>query len=448
MNCIVICLDTLRRDALGCYDPEWVRTPCIDGYARRATRFETAYCGSFPTVPMRVDCYTGAINWPRYGWKAPDPDQPKLPELLREAGYHTGLVLDTSNNVKAGLHGFYDEHVLITKDVDDGIGPGDIEVPVPAEHYRRGALQYRSQRAEWSGYRHEEDWFVARTMRAACNWLEDNRRREKWFLWVDTFEIHEDWMPPQHYLDLYAPGYDGPDYTFPNYGYTDIYSPEILQHLRDCYAAEVTLTDRWVGHLLRQVELLGLFENTSVILISDHGMYIGEHGRCGKHTVDPEDPWPYYDEVAGIPLLVWTPFENTPRAVNALCQAADVMPTVLDLCGLPCPPAAGRSWKPLLTGETDSLHERVYTSCFSGEGEGRFDFLPSHITVNTPVHTAIFGRRPHRPELYDRAADPGQIRNLAELNPELVDRLRSDLVAFMSDAGADQQYIDTYALGR
>ena len=82
MNVIVICLDTLRWDALGCY-ADWVQTPCIDHYAGRAARFDAAFCASFPTVPMRVDAYTGDVNWPRYGWRGPDEEQPKLTRLGR-----------------------------------------------------------------------------------------------------------------------------------------------------------------------------------------------------------------------------------------------------------------------------------------------------------------------------------------------------------------------------
>lgn len=443
MNTVVICLDTLRWDALGCYNPDWVQTPCIDHYAPRATRFDAAYCASFPTVPMRVDAYTGNVNWPRYGWRGPDEDQPKLPELLRRAGYYAGLVLDTQNNVGAGLHEFYDEHELIGKDVDDGVTRDDIEVPVPREHFRQNAGGYTNDRARWSHYRHEEDWFAARTMNAACRWLEANSQRDNWFLWVDTFEIHEDYMPPKHYVDLYDPGYSGPDYTYPNYGYADIYTPETLAHLRAAYAGEVTLTDRWVGHLLRQIELMQLFDNTCVILISDHGMYLGEHDRAGKHTVNKDDPWPIYDTVGRLPLLVWTPFKDAPATVSALCQAADIMPTVLDLCGVEAPPTVGRSWAPMLRGDSqDGGHQRVYTS-FTGEDWG----IPSHITVTTPTHTAIFGRAPHQPELYDRGPDPEQLIDIAAANPALIAELRADLVAFMQSQGTEEDYVRRYAKG-
>lgn len=448
MNVIVICLDTLRWDALGCYNPNWIKTPNIDAYAnaKKATMFTEARCGSFPTVPMRVDAYTGDVNWPQYGWKNAEPEQPKLPLLLREKGYYSGLVLDTKNNVGAGLHEYYDEYHLIKKEVDDGITQEMIQFPVPRENIRQNGRQYARQRAEWSQFHNESDWFVSRTMMRACQWLEDNAGKDKFFLWVDTFEIHEDWMPPSYYVDLYDKGYRGLDYSFPNYGYTNIYKPEELNHLRACYAGEVTLTDRWVGHLLRQIELMGLFENTCVILTSDHGMYIGEHGRAGKHTVSLEDAWPIYDTVAKVPLLVWTPFIHAPKAVSALVQSADIMPTILELCDIAPPQTVGKSWLPLLEGKTTGCHEVVYTSWHCGSGPPGMT-MPSHITVTTERYTAIFGRKPHKPELYDRNNDPQQDRNIAENNSKLVEELRAGLIRFMRQQGSDEEYIKAYAEG-
>jgi arylsulfatase A-like enzyme len=376
-----------------------------------------------------------------------DAGQPTLPQLLREAGYYTGLVLDTANNVGAGLHKAYDEYHLITVDVNDGVRPEDIPFPVSRAHLRQNGQGYARDRAKTAHYRYEEDWFVARTMRRACRWLEDHARRDKWFLWVDTFEIHEDWMPPPYYLNAYEQNYVGPDYTYPNYGYTDIYTAEALAHLRACYAGEVTLTDRWVGHLLRQVDLMGLLADTCMILTSDHGMYIGEHGRAGKHTVDPNDPWPIYDTVGRLPLLVYAPYRDLPRRIDALCQAADVMPTVLEMCGIAPPQTTGRSWLPLLKGQEARPHEAVYTTCHSGSGPGRIDYLNSLITVTNATHTAIYGPAPHRPELYDHAADPEQVHDIAAQHPDLVADLRAGLVRFMIAHGAEDEYVRTYGKG-
>ena len=73
--------------------------------------------------------------------------------------------------------------------------------------------------------------------------------------------------------------------------------------------------------------------------------------------------------------------------------------------------------------------------------------MPSHITVTTDRYTAIFGRPPHRPELYDRHSDPQQLKSIAEENPELVEELRAGLVGFMQQQGSDEEYIKVYAGG-
>ncbi len=447
MNVIVICLDTLRQDHLGCYGKNpGVRTPAIDRYAATATRFDMAFCASFPTVPMRVDAYTGDVNWPRYGWKGVDPDQKTFVEALRENGFYTGLVLDTMNNVGAGLHEFYDECRQIKTPPTNTVKREDIEFPVPRENLRQNGGGYAGDRARFAHFKDETDWYGARTMLEAGNWLEHNYRRGKFFLWVDTFEIHEDWYAPPYYTQMYDPDYRGRDYTYPNYGCTDIYQPAELEHLRRCYAAEVTFTDTWVGHLFQRLEYMGLFANSAVILLSDHGMYIGEHGRAGKHTVSSDDSWPLYDTVSQIPLLVWTPFANVPATTRALVQPADLYPTILELAGVKAAAPYGRSFVPVLKGETDKHHDRIYTSCFSWDGPGRIDYLTSLINVTTPEWTAEFGPRPYAPELYNRKDDPGQEHNIAAEHPEVVESLRRDLAEFMQTQRADPEYIRTYAL--
>ena len=292
------------------------------------------------------------------------------------------------------------------------------------------------------------DWFAQRDVHTIYGPMNPSINHECGLL-VDGFDSSPVVMMaynPRYYVDLYDKGYDGLGYTYPNYGYTDIYKPEELHHLRACYAGEVTLVDRWLGQLLRQAELMGLLDNTSIVLTSDHGMYIGDHDRAGKHTVDPDDPWPLYDAVAKVPLLVRTPFD-APKTIDALVQCADIMPTVLDLCDVAAPATVGKSWVPLLRGAAPACHEAVYTSCHSGDGPGRIDYLPSHITVNDERYTAVFGRPPHKPELYERATDPGQIYDVAEANEDVVATLRIGLVKFMRQQGAAEDYVRTYAMG-
>ena len=461
MNVIVICLDTLRWDALltsfgglqknvnhksGYNRGDWVRTPAIDNFAQKAVIFDRAYCASFPTVPMRTDCFTGNTNWPRYGWKELGDDEITLPQVLREAGYYTALVLDTSNMIGAKLNRDFDEFDLIKKPVDDGVKPEDIEFPFPQEHARQGGRGFIRDMARTSHYRYETDWFVARTMMRAGEWLEDNYQREKFFLWVDTFEIHEVWHAPDYYTEFYSPNYDGVDYMYPNYGYTDIYSPEHIQRLRARYAAEVTLTDKWVGHLLRQIEDMNLLRNTMVVLISDHGMYIGEHNRTGKHTVDESDPWPIYEEVARIPLLVWLPKDNLPTRVGALVQPADLMATILDVCDVKGAKIYGRSWLPLLERKTNANWENVFTTCYSWDGPGRIRYLASLITVTGLRWSLLVGPEGIESELFDLWIDPQQKRNIIKEHPDVATSMHESLAKFMREQGADEGYIKAYGL--
>ena len=101
--------------------------------------------------------------------------------------------------------------------------------------------------------------------------------------WRDAWDPHEPWDPPQYYIDQYNSGYEGDVVMYPCYGFSkDIMSEAELNHVRALYAAEVTLVDRWVGHLFETIRVLGLRKDTVVVLMSDHGHYFGDHGLQGK----------------------------------------------------------------------------------------------------------------------------------------------------------------------
>jgi arylsulfatase A-like enzyme len=390
---------------------------------------------------MRTDAFTGNVNWPVYGWKALGEDEVTFVQCVKEAGYYTALVYDTSHMVTTGFGRDFDEDIFIEPPEGWEENEAKVELPVPREHMRQNGQLFIKDRARTMHCKHETDWFVARTMLAASRWLEDNRKRDRFVLWIDTFEIHEDWYAPDFYTEHYSPNYQGLDYSYPNYGYADIYSEAELERMRARYAAEVTLTDRWVGHLLRTVELMGLFENTMVAIVSDHGMYLGEHNRTGKHTVTPNEPWPIYDEVGRIPLLIRIPGKRQTRRSGALVQPADLMPTILDVCQASAPQTYGRSLFPILGGHTKNHHRYIFTSCHSGPGAGRIVYLPSCITVTSRRWTLVTGPESWHPELYDRKHDPKQQRNVIEKWPKVAAKLREALVKFMRERGADEEYI-------
>src|SRR5262249_18018599 len=152
--------------------------------------------------------------------------------------------------------------------------------------------------------------------------------------YLDTFDVHEPWDPPRWYVDLYDPGYEGDEPVYPRYDRAGYLTEAELRHVRALYAGEITMMDRWVGRVLEKVRDLGLWDQTCIVFMADHGWYFGEHGYIGKHTVlDRRAGWPLYQEVAHIPMLVRVP-GLPPGRCDALCQPADLLPTLCELAGI------------------------------------------------------------------------------------------------------------------
>jgi hypothetical protein len=156
--------------------------------------------------------------------------------------------------------------ILVNQPTDAGWNPVDILI-----RYRDGTWhQILINRAH---RRLEIDWFAPGTYTLAMEWLERNYRRKDFFLWIDTFDPHEPWDPPQHYIDLYDPGYKGRVFESPTYGLRKKMgiTDRELKHIRARYAAEVTMVDTWFGRLIGKLEALGILDETIVIFTSDHG---------------------------------------------------------------------------------------------------------------------------------------------------------------------------------
>ncbi|MBC7225430.1 MAG: sulfatase-like hydrolase/transferase, partial [Anaerolineae bacterium] len=247
----------------------------------------------------------------------------------------------------------------------------------------------------------EADYFVAQTMRRAEEWLEENGREGPFFLWVDTFDPHEPWDPPRHYVDLYDPGYTGEEVIYPRYGFWEEYlSPEELHHCRALYHGEVTMVDHWVGRLLDRIDALGLRDDTVVIFTSDHGFLFGEHGIIGKSIITERgfEAVPFYQEIARVPLLIRAPGLEGGRRIPALVQSHDLMPTILELAGvimtesvagranvqvLQCGMYKEREWH----FDPASLHGASLLPLMRGEQERLRDYAicSASLTVPTPA---------------------------------------------------------------
>ncbi len=468
MNVILIITDTMRRDHLGLYGNQTVRTPHLDRLAGMSYVFDNAYCANFPTVPNRLDVMTGRFTMTEYGWQPMPRDATIISEVLGDAGKLTQMIVDTPH-ILANGYGFdrgFAGWEWIRGQENDRLrtSPRDVTLSAAPEKLRSPETTVRQHLRNISTRESEADCFCARTMQTACDWLEDNRD-EDFFLYIDTFDPHEPWDAPQWYVDLYDPGYEGDEVSYPVYGPSDYLSEAELRHMRALYAAEVSLVDAWVGRLLSQVEQLGLMDDTAIIYTTDHGFYHGEHGLTGK-TIISENfhaDTPLYSEVARIPLIVYVPGATGGR-VSAYAQPPDYAPTVLDLMGVPMPETMqGMSLAPVMRGErsmtrpfavstaalnvapsggrpttiTQGEWSLIYWGCPDGP-------LMDHLTRNVDgvQRPAIVPTDAvPAPQLYHLPTDPAQKYNVYAENRDIAVKLHADHVRFLEDLGMADEFL-------
>jgi hypothetical protein len=231
--------------------------------------------------------------------------------------------------------------------------------------------------------REETDFSGPRCVQHAIQWLADNRGSDNWFLQLELFDPHEPFYVVQKYLDLYGDTWTGPIYDWPGYGVVQD-SPEAVEHIKKCYAALVTMTDHWLGKLFDQLDADGLWQDTLVVLTTDHGTMLGEHQYWMKNLM------PVYNEIARIPLIVHLPGAvDGGSRISALTQTTDLMPTFLDYFGAPVPPHVhGTSLRPTLE-QGRSVHDAVsygYFGMAANVTDGRYTYFRNPVEANSVVH--------------------------------------------------------------
>ena len=243
--------------------------------------------------------------------------------------------------------------------------------------------------------------------------LEQAARHQPFALVVDTFEPHEPWTPPRRYINRYGdPDHRGPEPCMARYGrVSEWLKPSrrgpVLGRMRDLYAAEVTMTDRWLDVLLDRLHALKLERDTVVMLVSDHGYLLGEFGWTGKIASMLHPP------LMHVPFLLADPSSRRAgQASGWFAQTHDIGPTVLDMAGLKRPESMnGASLVPLLRGKAPPERRRMSYGGYANWHYARTDRW-AYVAANTGKH----GR------LYDLRADPGERRNVAHRHRDLVHR--------------------------
>ncbi|MCX6622181.1 MAG: sulfatase-like hydrolase/transferase [Acidobacteria bacterium] len=474
-NVLLLMTDQHRYDCLGANGNPLIRTPGLDRLASQSANFSSAYVQAPVCVPSRVSIFTGRYphsHRNRVNYTPCDPKEVFLQRMFRDSGYQTG---------SAGkLHYFPPtaDHARSTGfdqvELDDGVSSTDAysdyvrwrnasdpkaaTTPytqfAPGKNPFRAAIDYEFTPAAWTGLRTRE---MLRRMASSPR---------PFFLFSSFFKPHSPYHVPVPYDSMY----DGIEIPLPRRVTLESirrlplpvqkmilrFKPEYdmdrerLQWIYRSYYASVSMVDREIGAILDELDRSGRAADTIVVLTSDHGDQLLEHGLFGKNV--------FFEASVRIPLLLRFPGRIATGCRDDFVETVDLAPTLLDLCGLAIPTRIqGRSlvaggYKPRDCVFAENIMPEVITG---GPRGMEYGYTPGRGIAGIRHPDAKMVRTRdwklnyypgHTGELYDLRNDPGEEHNLYAERPAIVAELQQRLLDWQITAGETEQIAPRWLL--
>ena len=370
-NMVVLLLDSLNRHMLGAYGSGEFETPNLDRFAARSLRFTRHYSASLPCMPARHDLLCGSWDFLWRPWGSIEVWENNITQDLRMTGVVSHLITDHPHLFETGGENYHTDFSAWDylrghegdpwKTRPDPSWVGTPALPAASGIFRRGYDDSRTY------FREEADFPGPKTMAAAAEWLDHNAgAHERFFLFVDEFDPHEPFDTPEPWTFKYHDQRDQELMIWPPYGTNPVGRGALTEtqavQLRANYGAKLSMIDHWLGRVLDAVDRNGLWDDTAVVLCTDHGHYLGEHGGAfGKPGL------PVYNTLGHIPLMISWP-GAAPGSCDALTTMVDIHATIADLFdAVPQHRTHGKSLRPLLDGQVDSVREWVLQGYFGRE---------------------------------------------------------------------------------
>jgi arylsulfatase A-like enzyme len=333
---VLVSIDSLRYDHLGCYGYERPTSPTIDGFAREGVLFRNAVSTTSWTLPAHAALFTGLYDSAHglvdNGLRLADAHV-TLAEALGAAGYQTGgfyggPYLHSTFGLGQGFDSYQSCMTALADDLPDADLRATAQAPRSLSH---------------------EDVTGPRTVLEVESWLGRTDERPL-FLFVHLWDVHFDYVPPPPYVEMFDPDYEG-----------DLDARGLMQnqavhrgmrkrdreHLLALYDGEIRFTDDTLAAIFEALRARGRYESSLVVVTADHGEEFFEHGGKGHQRT-------LFDELIRVPLIVrWPGKVLAGEVVEQQVRLIDMMPTLLSLAGIPPPgEMQGRDLSPLLRGET------------------------------------------------------------------------------------------------
>jgi len=446
-NILFIFTDQQRPDALGLANPA-IRTPAIDSIGHDGAWFRQSCCNAPVCMPSRHSLFAGlypsTLGNTCNGFEMPE-DVKTFPQYLQEAGYWTANIgklhfLNHSNRDHTQPHpdygferlensdepGCYDDAYIdwVRRQAPDQVDNCRCSSPPICEGPRL-ELEPRETDEPYP-FRGPDDLthsaFVAeRSIQA----IQDAPEGQSWFVCAGFYAPHCPVNPPQRLLDSYDPE-SVPVPAWPQAWIEAGRNPEPHSHslaewkkIIAAYYALVTHVDEQVKRLLDFLEQAGLDKDTLVVFVSDHGEFLGDHGRIQKGP-------PGNDCIMRVPLLMRLPGRIPGNLkIDASVELVDLAPTFLDYAGVPVPESfEGHSLKPLLEGSNHWPRRSCYQQYQKDDTHWQTVRMGPHTYALGPDGEEIFMNRDRDPkELQNFISDPDELDAINQLRDELHRRI-------------------------
>ncbi len=450
-NVLVFMTDGHRKDILGCYGNELLETPNIDACAAAGVRFERAFCTHSVCMPTRASVYTGRYPHIHGVWAngvALRRSELTMPAVLAQAGWATGAAGKVHHEpqqlypgrtvpaIQGPYYGFDEVHISENKPGEEYLGFIDREFPELSERART--------RTDMPAEAHELTWITDQAIgfmrrRAAAG--------RPFFCHCSYHELSPPCHPPVewtgHYdpADMPVPELRADDLAKKPPFYRECYEgyvangrqpdePALRRAIASCYD-QMRFIDHQFGRALAALEEMGVADDTLVVFLADHGLSLNDHFQW-RHG-------PFlFDQVINIPMIWRLPGGASGEVSAEMVEGVDVMPTILEWCGVEAPPGLqGRSILPILRGEPGARgRESVLMQERQAPDLDARGLDPERITqwaVRTQEWKLVHYPGEEFGELYDLRSDPGEFDNLwadpgyaarrAEMERLLLDRI-------------------------
>jgi arylsulfatase A-like enzyme len=499
MKTVFLLFDSVNRLMLEPYGGNILATPNFQRLAERCVTFDNHYIGSMPCMPARRDMQSGRHTFLHRSWGPLEPFDNSFPESLKSAGTYSHLISDHYHYFEDGgatYHTRYNSFDFIRgQESDPWKVLLDSSIDRIREKYHSSQNDPNSKQNPYNYMvnrefiKQEKDFPSVKCFQAGYDFLDNNRNADNWFLQIETFDPHEPFFVPERFREKFKTDYNGAILDWPRY--ERVTEPQDqIDELRANYFALLSLCDDLLGKFLDYFDENNMWDDTALVLTTDHGFLLGEHDWWAKNRM------PLYEEISHIPLFIHHPDHRNKAGERrkSLTQTIDLMPTFCELFGTDIPQeVAGKSILPLLENDFSQRDAAIFGYWGGGINvvDGRYTYfcyprdmknqelyqytlMPTHMTkmftvdelksaslvgpfdftkgvpllrvahkskADTKTHSYHFPEKMEDTNtvLYDLHNDPGQTTPIND--PDVVERLNKALFRLMAENDAPAEAV-------